>query len=80
MYMLYSPYELTDQDLKDACEFDDDDLKIGNQTQIDFILITDPHIKELSREITRNLSRHCQYSFVNGSFRGTPKSVFIFWH
>lgn len=79
MYMLYNPYELTDQDLKDACEFDDDDLTIGNQTQIDFVLITDSHIKELSREITRNLN-HCQYSFVNGSFRGTPKSVFIFWH
>jgi hypothetical protein len=77
MFELYYGYELTEEDLRESCEFDDDDIIISNQTQIDFILVgTCPFLES---PILRNLNNY-QYTYVNGSFRGVPKSIFIFWH
>jgi hypothetical protein len=77
MFELYYGYELTEEDLRESCEFDDDDIIISNQTQIDFILVgTSPFLES---PILRNLNNY-QYTYVNGSFRGVQKSIFIFWH
>ena len=77
MFELYYGHELTEQDLRESCEFDDDDIMISNQTQIDFILVGSSDV--LGYNILRNLS-HGQYTYIKGSFRGIPKSIFIFWH
>ena len=41
MFELYSGDELTEEQLIESCGFDDEDIAISNQTQIDFIIVAD---------------------------------------
>jgi hypothetical protein len=77
--LLYLGSELTEQELRDACNFDDNNIAIANQTQIDFIMC-EPDTTELPYEMRRNLTFCTEYECTKGSFRCEYKSVFIFWH
>ena len=67
MFELYYGYELTEQDLRESCDFDDDDIRIANETQIDFILVGSSDV--LGYNILRNLG-HSTYTHIKGTFRG----------
>ena len=74
---IYFSYELSEADLRESCEFTDEDIDIANQSQIDFIIVADT-----CEELPRDLAIHLKgmYSQHNTSFRGIPKTVFIYWH
>ena len=74
---IYFSYELSEADLRESCEFTDEDIDIGNQSQIDFIIVADT-----CEELPYDLEIHLKgmYTQHNTSFRGIPKTVFIYWH
>ncbi|ARR74960.1 hypothetical protein SAGO17_0040 [Mimivirus AB-566-O17] len=78
-FELLSGDSLQNSDLE-SLEFTDDDITIGIQTQIDFILVSEPSITELPHYIKRQLHRCIQYEYLQNTFRNEPKSIFIFWH
>lgn len=57
MLQLLLGNELTDDELRESCGFDEDDISIANQTQIDFILICEPDTEHIPNAITRNMYR-----------------------
>lgn len=80
MFELYFGHELSDDQLRETCHFDDDDISIGNVSQIDFILVADPECEDLPGSIKRNIRGGNQYELLHSSFNGLPCTVFIFWH
>jgi hypothetical protein len=76
MFEIYLACQLTTDDLI-ACDFSDDDISEGLESQIDFIIVSD--YASLPQEITRNL-KHLFYDIVDSTFRGESKTIFIFWH
>jgi hypothetical protein len=79
MFELYFGHELSEDQLRETCHFDDDDISIGNVSQIDFILVAEPECEDLPHSIARNI-RGTQYELLHSSFNGLPCTVFIFWH
>jgi hypothetical protein len=77
MMQIYFGYELSETELRESCEFKDSDIDIGNQSQIDFIIVAD-----ICEELPYYLAIHLKgmYSQHNTSFRGIPKTIFIYWH
>jgi len=80
MFELYFGYELSEEQLREACQFDDVDILIGNVSQIDFILVADPECEDLPWAIKRNISGGVQCNLLHSSFNGLPQTIFIFWH
>lgn len=80
MFELYSGDELTEEQLIESCGFDDEDIAISNQTQIDFIIVADPECEEIPWYIGRNIKGGSQCELLHSSFNGLPQTVIIFWH
>jgi hypothetical protein len=81
MIELYQTFELSDNDLIEACEFTEDDL--GNESQIDFIMVVDPDdVEKDINELPHYIRLHLKgiYTYHARTFRGVPKGIFIFWH
>ena len=78
-YKLILGSALTDDELRESCDFDETDLAIANQTQIDFVLICDPDVMCIPRGIQRNLN-NSSYQLLHRTFHDELKSIFIFWH
>ena len=79
MFELYTGNELSEDQLREACGFDDDDIAIANQTQIDFIIVANPECEDIPWCIKRNLN-HGNYDLLHNSFNGLPQTIIIFWH
>jgi hypothetical protein len=73
-------HELTEDELRESCGFDDNDIGIGNQSQIDFILICKPGLEKVPNEVARNLHKGFSCKVLHTSFHGESKTIFIFWH
>ena len=80
MIELYFSYDLNEEDLRESCEFTDEEIISGTQAQIDFILVANKCYQGL--RLPHFLRTHLkgQYSIHNTSFRGEPKAVYVFWH
>ena len=75
MFELYSGEELTDCQLKELCQFNEDDITIANQTQIYFVLVSYSKCEDIPIYLKRNLN-HSYYEVL----RNETNTVFIFWH
>lgn len=78
MIELYLGSELTESELRESLNFSDTDIQIANQTQVDFVLICEPGLKEIPYDIRRQF--RCEYTVNYGTFRGISKTIFIIWH
>jgi hypothetical protein len=78
MMQIYFGYELFDTDLREACEFTDEDIHSVTKAQIDFIIVADRSCEELPYYLAIHLNG--MYSSHTTTFRGAPKSIFIYWH
>jgi len=80
MMQIYFGYELSEEELRESCEFTDEDIDVGNQSQIDIIIVADKYYKGLP--IPHNLRIHLkgEYTQHDTAFRGEPKTIYIFWH
>jgi hypothetical protein len=46
MMQIYFGYELYEADLRESCEFTDEDIHTGTKAQIDFIIVADRSCEE----------------------------------
>ena len=79
MIELYLGSELTESELRESLNFSYEDIQIANETQVDFVLICEPGLKEIPYNIRRQLI-DCDYAVNHGTFRGVSKTIFIIWH
>jgi len=82
MIQMYFGRELTEFDLRESCKFTNRDIETEKESEIDFILVADQELKELSDLLPPYMVMHLQNRYIQHDtyFRGEPKSVFIFWH
>jgi hypothetical protein len=80
MFELYSGDELSEEQLREACDFNDKDIDIANQTQIDFIIVANQEFDEIPWFIKRNIKGGGQCELLHRSFNGIPRTIIIFWH
>jgi hypothetical protein len=74
MIELYFAYELTEEQLRNYCKFDDEDIDIGNQSQIDFILVSNEIVNDVPYPIERQINCLPSIQYYEN------KTIFIFWH
>ena len=72
MMQIYFSYDLSEADLRESCEFTDEDIDIGNQSQIDFIIVADT-----CEELPNYLAIHLKgmYTKHNKTFRDILKTI-----
>ena len=80
MFQLYTGNELSENELREYCNFNDTDIDISNQTQIDFIIVADSECDEVPYEIMRNIRGGSQVQLLHKTFNGISKTIIIFWH
>jgi len=76
---IYIAEDLTNQELIDFCNFDKSDLIIGNQTQIDFIIIFDYYTEKLPYPLSRHIKTH-SVEIINKIINDIETTIFIFLH
>lgn len=78
---LYLPFDLSDQELIDYCDFTEDDFTIANQTQIDFILVCDYYTTNLPYLLSRHFHLNSNTTtLTNKTINGIEMTIIIFWH
>jgi hypothetical protein len=76
---IYLTENLTDQELIDYCDFDQSDFDVGNQSQIDFIIVCDYYIETLPYPLHRHIQLH-SVERINKILNEIQTTIFVFWH